>query len=328
MNSTGQRLRVVYAGTPEFACQPLQALLGAPHFDIIAVYTQPDRRSGRGKKLSPSPVKTCAVDQSVPVLQPNNFTAPADLSALHALQADVMVVAAYGIILPQAVLDAPRLGCLNIHASLLPQWRGAAPVERAIQAGDTETGITIMQMGAGLDTGDILLKKTCRITEQDTGDSLRIKLATLGSSAIIEVLDLAANNELTPEPQKDSLSSYAKKIEKPECEIQWQLTAKELDRTIRAFCSAYTGYTSLKEQRIKVGAAGIVSDPPGSTDKAPGTIVGHSNGAILVKCGSGTLALGQLQMPGARMLAVSDLLNSRAELFAAGQIFGHAAQSN
>ncbi len=245
-------LKLVFAGTPEFAAQHLQALLSDGRHDIVAVYTQPDRPAGRGKKPRPSPVKQVAEQAGLPVLQPLNFKQQQDRNALAELGADLMVVVAYGLILPQAVLDIPRLGCVNVHASLLPRWRGAAPIQRAIEAGDADTGVTIMQMAAGLDTGDMLHKVRCAIGADDTSASLHDKLAELGGPALLSALDQLASGAAQPEVQDDALSNYAAKLDKQEGQIDWQRSAIELDRQIRAFIPFPVCYTELDDDRLRI----------------------------------------------------------------------------
>jgi len=229
-----QALRIVFAGTPEFAAEHLKALLDSPH-EIVAVYTQPDRPAGRGQKLMPSPVKQLAAQHGLPVLQPPTLRAPEAQAELAALQPDLMVVVAYGLILPQAVLDIPRLGCINSHASLLPRWRGAAPIQRAVQAGDAESGVTVMQMEAGLDTGPMLLKVSTPISAEDTGGSLHDRLARLGPPAVVEAIAGLAAGTLKGEVQNDALATYAHKLSKDEAKLDWSRPAVELERAVRAF---------------------------------------------------------------------------------------------
>ena len=220
-----QPLRIIYAGTPDFAVPALQALINSPP-EVVAVYCQPDRPSGRGRKLVFGPVKQVAVNAGIAVEQPVSLKSAEEQAKLQAYQADVMIVAAYGLILPQAVLDTPKYGCLNIHGSLLPRWRGAAPIQRAIQVGDSETGVTIMQMAAGLDTGDMLYKVVCPITPTDGGQSIHDKLAQTGATALLHTLDLLVAGQLTPEVQDNSLANYAHKLNKAEAQINWQQSAQ------------------------------------------------------------------------------------------------------
>lgn len=311
-------INIVFAGTPAFAATALQAIINHPSIGLLAVYSQPDRPKGRGRKLSHSPVKQLALDNNIPVFQPLNFKEQTDIDQLASLNADVLVVAAYGLLLPKAVLQIPRLGCINIHASLLPKWRGAAPIERAIEQGDGQTGVTIMQMDEGLDTGAMILKKTSVISKDDTGDSMRKSLATLGGDAILEVLELLeANNESSHEheAQDDSLASYAKKVSKNDLQLNWNVPAEHLARKIRAFYSTYTAYTVLGEQRIKIGAATATEQQHKHT---PGTIIEANKQQISVAAAQGTLHITALQLPGSRMMAVSKIMNAKATLFQQG----------
>ncbi|WP_111498424.1 methionyl-tRNA formyltransferase [Marinobacter bohaiensis] len=309
-------MRIVFAGTPDFAAIALKALLEHGH-DVVAVYTQPDRPAGRGRKLSPSPVKQVALDAGIPVCQPESLK-PADAQTeLAAFDADVMIVAAYGLILPQAVLDLPRRGCLNIHASLLPRWRGAAPIQRAIAAGDTETGITIMQMDAGLDTGDMLLKLTTPIHADDTGGSLHDRLADLGGQAILTALaELAAGN-LQPEPQNDADANYAHKLNKQEGHLDWQQPATDLDRLVRAFNPWPGTFTDVGEQRLRIHAATVLDAPSAA---APGTVLRRERDGADVACGEGVLRLTRVQLPGSRAQSVSDLINGGREVLLPGEV--------
>lgn len=316
---TGAPLRLVFAGTPEFAAFHLKALIESKH-QLLAVYTQPDRPAGRGKKLQPSPVKRLAESAGIPVRQPASLRDAQAQQELDALGADVMVVVAYGLILPQAVLDAPRLGCLNVHASLLPRWRGAAPIQRAIAAGDAETGITIMQMDAGLDTGDMLASSRCAITGTTTAAGLQDKLASLGAPLLLRVLEDLPAHQAAASRQDDSLACYASKILKSEADIDWCQPAEALDRLIRAFNPFPVCFTTLDGERVKVWEA----EPGGNAPltETPGTILRAGRDGLLVNCGNGQLNLRQLQLAGGKVLSVEQLLNARAELFAPGKRFG------
>ncbi|WP_193452894.1 methionyl-tRNA formyltransferase [Pseudomonas nitroreducens] len=311
-----QALRIVFAGTPEFAAEHLKALLDTPH-EIVAVYTQPDRPAGRGQKLMPSPVKQLAVDHCLPVLQPPTLRDPAAQAELAALKPDLMVVVAYGLILPQAVLDIPGLGCINSHASLLPRWRGAAPIQRAVEAGDAESGVTVMQMEAGLDTGPMLLKVGTPISAEDTGGSLHDRLAELGPKAVVEAIAGLAAGTLRGEVQDDTLATYAHKLNKEEARIDWSRPADELERRIRAFTPWPVCHTTLGDAALKVLGA---KPAPGKGE--PGKILDASRDGLLVACGEGALLLTRLQLPGGKPLAFADLFNSRREQFAAGQTLG------
>ncbi len=315
--SSGKTLRIVFAGTPEFARQHLQALLESDK-TIVGVYTQPDRAAGRGKKTRPPPVKQCAVENHLPVFQPASLKSVDAQSELKSLNADVMVVVAYGLLLPVAILETPRLGCINVHASLLPRWRGAAPIERSIAAGDRETGVTIMQMDAGLDTGPMLCQRSCPINEETTGDSLRQELARLGSEALLATLDQLGQGTQCCQIQDDSLSCYAAKLGREEAWIDWSQPAATIARKIRAFCSANVASSWLAGERIKIWMAA-------ATDAAhpspAGTIIAANKTGIEVACGSGRLLLTRLQLPGGKPLAAAAILNGRHALFAPGSRF-------
>lgn len=311
-----QALRLVFAGTPEFAAEHLKALLDTPH-QIVAVYTQPDRPAGRGQKLMPSPVKQLALQHGLPVLQPPTLRDPAAQEELRALAPDLMVVVAYGLILPQVVLDIPRLGCINSHASLLPRWRGAAPIQRAVQAGDAESGVTVMQMEAGLDTGPMLLKVTTPITAGDTGGSLHDLLAQLGPQAVVQAIAGLAAGTLQGEVQDDALATYAHKLNKDEARIDWNRPADELERLVRAFNPWPICHSTLDGQPLKVLAA-----EPAEGRGQPGQILDASKDGLTVACGEGALRLTRLQLPGGKSLAFADLYNSRREQFAPGQVLG------
>lgn len=309
-------MRIIFAGTPEFAAQHLQALLDAGR-EIIAVYTQPDRPAGRGQKLMPSPVKQLALQHDIAVYQPQTLRDPAAQAELAALKPDLMVVVAYGLILPQVVLDTPRLGCINSHASLLPRWRGAAPIQRAIEAGDASSGVTVMQMEAGLDTGPMLLKVTTTITADDTGGSLHDRLAELGSRAVVEAVGKLAAGELKGEVQDDSLATYAHKLNKDEARLDWNRPAVELERLVRAFNPWPICHSTLNGEALKVHAA-----EPGEGRGAPGTVLAADKTGLTIACGDGALRLTRLQLPGGKPLAFADLYNSRREQFAPGLVLG------
>lgn len=312
-------LRIVFAGTPEFAASHLQAILQQGIHEVIGVYSQPDRPAGRGQKLVASPVKQLALAHNIPVFQPLTLRDAAAQAELAELKPDLMVVVAYGLILPQAVLDMPRLGCINSHASLLPRWRGAAPIQRAIEAGDDVTGVTVMQMEAGLDTGPMLHKVSTPITAQDTGGSLHDRLAELGSAAVLEVLQQLAEGTMQAEKQDDSLANYAHKLSKAEAKLNWQQSATELDQQIRAFNPWPVSHSQLNGQVIKVHAAEPVLE--NNTSAAPGTILAAEREGLVVACGEGALRLTQVQLPNARAMSVADVLNSKQELFPVGAVF-------
>ena len=307
-------MRVIFAGTPDFARSALAALHAAGH-DIVGVFTQPDRPAGRGMKLQASAVKQFALEHNLPVMQPHSLKLdgkyPEEAAAAQAFiaqaQADVMVVAAYGLILPQWVLDAPRFGCLNIHASLLPRWRGAAPIHRAIEAGDAQTGVTIMQMDAGLDTGDMLLEETLPILTQDTTATLHDKLAELGAALIVKALTQVG--QFKPVKQPTEGITYAHKIEKAEAAIDWTLSAQLLSQRIRAF-DPFPGMTAqMGGELVKVWQAHVNSDaPPSASANKPGTVLAINDESLQVACGEGVLCLTQLQKPGGKRQPVADFV--------------------
>ena len=318
-----QPLRIVFAGTPEFAAEHLKALLNSP-YQVVAVYTQPDRPAGRGQKLMPSPVKQLALQHEIAVYQPQTLRDPAAQAELAALKPDLLVVVAYGLILPQVVLDIPRLGCINSHASLLPRWRGAAPIQRAIQAGNAESGVTVMQMEAGLDTGPMLLKVSTPISADDTGGSLHDRLAELGPPAVLQAIDGLAAGSLRGEVQDDSLATYAHKLNKDEALLDWSRQAVELERLIRAFNPWPICHSSLNGAPLKVLAAQLVTEP-GAGRGAPGEILAASKDGLTVACADGSLRLTRLQLPGGKALNFADLFNSRREQFAIGSLLGASA---
>jgi len=309
-------MRIVFAGTPEFAAEHLKALLDSP-YEIVAVYTQPDRPAGRGQKLMPSAVKALAVAHGIPVLQPQTLRNAEAQAELAALQPDLMVVVAYGLILPQAVLDIPRLGCINSHASLLPRWRGAAPIQRAVEAGDTESGVTVMRMEAGLDTGPMLLKVTTPISTEDTGGSLHDRLAQMGPPAVVQAIAGLADGSLQGEVQNDALATYAHKLNKDEARLDWRRPAVELERLIRAFNPWPVCHSTLDGESVKVLAANVAAGKG-----EPGEILSASKDGLVVACGDQALSLTRLQLPGGKALSFSDLFNSRREKFAAGKVLG------
>jgi methionyl-tRNA formyltransferase len=309
-------MRIVFAGTPDFAADHLKALLDSP-YEVVAVYTQPDRPAGRGQKLMPSPVKQLALQHDIAVYQPQTLRNPDAQAELAALAPDLMVVVAYGLILPQVVLDIPRLGCINSHASLLPRWRGAAPIQRAVEAGDAESGVTVMRMEAGLDTGPMLLKVSTPISSADTGGSLHDRLAQMGPPAVLQAIAGLDAGTLTGEVQDDSLATYAHKLNKDEARIDWQRPAVELERLVRAFFPWPITHSLLAGEALKVLSANV-SEGQGT----PGQILAASKDGLVVACGSQALCLTRLQMPGGKPLNFSDLFNSRREKFAVGLVLG------
>lgn len=309
-----QSLRIVFAGTPDFAARHLAALLSSQH-EVIAVYTQPDRPAGRGKKLTASPVKSLALEHNIPVYQPENFKSEQAKQELASLNADLMVVVAYGLLLPKTVLDTPKLGCINVHGSILPRWRGAAPIQRAIWAGDAQTGVTIMQMDVGLDTGDMLKVATLDISHDDTSASMYEKLAELGPQALIDCLADLADGNTQAEKQDDELANYAKKLSKDEAKIVWSDSAEHIERCVRAFNPWPMSYFSVEENNIKVWQSTVADE---SSDAQPGTIIKADKSGIYVATGNGVLVLQQLQIPGKKALPVQDILNARAAWFEVG----------
>ena len=303
-------LKIIFAGTPEFAASSLQALLDSEH-EVVAVYTQPDRPAGRGRKLTASPVKALALEHDLPVLQPQTLRDEAAQNELADFHADVMVVVAYGLILPQPVLNAPRLGCVNVHASLLPRWRGAAPIQRAILAGDAETGVTIMQMDVGLDTGDMLHKVVTPIEPTDTAQTLHDKLAAQGAVALCDTLAMLAAGSAQPEKQNDAEANYAEKLQKAEAQIDWGQSALALSRTVRAFNPWPVAFTRFDEQNLRVWFAEAL---PGNSEQAPGTVLAESRDGIDVATGDGILRITQLQLPGGKALDAGQFINAHSLL--------------
>ncbi len=306
-------MRIIFAGTPQIAATVLSALLGASDHQIVAVYTQPDRPAGRGRKLQASPVKQLAQQYGIDVLQPQSLRSPEEQSQLIQYDADLMVVVAYGLILPSEVLAIPRLGCWNVHVSLLPRWRGAAPIQRAIEAGDRQTGVTIMQMDTGLDTGDILLQSAIGIDQYETSGQLHDRLADLGAKALLETLVLAVRGQLASTQQDDVLATYAKKLSKAEAQIDWHQSAQQIERKIRAFSPWPVCFTTLADVTIRIHQAQILSD---QCDAKPGEIIAVSQQGIDVATGQGVIRILVAQFPGAKPLPVRDLVNSKADCFA------------
>lgn len=310
-------LSLVFAGTPEFGLPCLEALKHSSH-DIKAVYTQPDRPAGRGRKLQASAVKEWALTHQIPIYQPLNFKNPEDVAALAALKPDVLIVIAYGLILPKSVLEIPRLGCVNVHASLLPRWRGASPIQQAILHGDTQSGVTLMQMDVGMDTGAMLLKVPCAITPLDTAGSLHDKLSNLSASPLLTVLDALAANTIAPETQDDNLVTYAGKILKEDARINWQQTALEIDQQIRAFNPWPIAHTVLKEDVLRIHQA-----QPTATDctETPGTVLHCDKKGILVATGHKAILLEKIQFPGGKAITVADWLNASKNALPKGFVF-------
>jgi methionyl-tRNA formyltransferase len=310
-------MNLVFAGTPAFAVPSLEALVAAGH-RILAVYTQPDRPAGRGRKLAMSPVKEFALAQGLQVRQPVSLKTGDEVAALRALEPDAMIVIAYGLLLPASILAVPRNGCLNVHASLLPRWRGAAPIARAIEAGDRETGITIMQMDEGLDTGAMLLKSTEPIHDTDTAASLHDRLSTLGARTLVTVLARLADGGLAPELQDNAAACYARKLKKEEAVIDWTQDAASLHRRIRAFNPWPVAVTTWREERLRLWEVGPLSDE--AVSAAPGTVIGADGVGVRVATGAGVLALTRLQREGGRALPAGEFVNGTR--LAVGERFG------
>lgn len=309
-----EKLRIVFAGTPDFAARHLEALIASDH-EIVAVYTQPDRPAGRGKKLTPSAVKVLAESHNLPVMQPESLKGEASQSELAMFNADLMVVVAYGLLLPKPILETPRLGCINVHGSILPKWRGAAPIQRALWAGDDETGITIMQMDEGLDTGDMLDIATLPVAHDDTSASLYDKLAELGPNALVRVVDNLSS--FTPKKQNEAEASYAKKLSKDEARMNWQLSAAQLDRNVRAFNPWPVAWTVAEDHNIKIWQVTVLSE---HVDTPPGTVIRADKKGIVVATGKGLLSINRLQIPGKKAMSAADVMNARGAWFTPGTL--------
>ncbi|WIG57115.1 MAG: Methionyl-tRNA formyltransferase [Rhodanobacteraceae bacterium] len=308
-----QRLRLVFAGTPDFAVPGLRACLAA-NADVVAVYTQPARPAGRGRKLAPSPVKQAALAARIPVEQPESLKTPEAQARLRAYAPDLMVVIAYGLILPRKVLAIPRLGCWNVHASLLPRWRGAAPIQRAILAGDAETGVCLMQMEAGLDTGPVLLSDATPIREDDTGGALHDRLAEIGARVLGEGLRrVVAGETLHATPQPKAGATYAHKLDKAEAKLDFSRPAVELERKVRAFDPWPVAEAEVAGERMRIWSALALPSPPFPAP-SPGTIFAASKHGLDIACGEGVLRILKLQRAGGRVIDAADYLNARAEL--------------
>lgn len=312
MNKIG--LRLAFAGTPELAATVLNDLLRHDNQSISFVITRPDKPAGRGRKLAQSPVKMMAEQHGLPILQPQS---PSELDPDKALlHTDVLVVVAYGMILPQNILGRPRLGCINVHTSLLPRWRGAAPIQRAIQEGDSKTGVTIMQLAAGLDTGDILLQRECAISPGETAGSLHDKLANLGGPCLLEALECLQRQTITPRKQDQDLVTYATKISKQEAVIDWRSTALELERLIRAFNPAPVAHTKIQGLAMRVWEADVLSQS--AQVLTPGTVIEVAVNGIIVATGKGMLRIQRLQLPGKKVITAREFLNGHPDVLQPG----------
>lgn len=309
-------MNIIFAGTPHFALPCLEAIAQSQHH-LQAIYTQPDRPAGRGHKLQPSPVKEWAMAHDLPVYQPLNFKKQATINELSALKPDIMIVIAYGLILPRSVLDIPRLGCVNVHASLLPRWRGASPIQQAILHQDTESGVTIMQMDTGMDTGAMLKTVSCPISDKDTAGMLHDTLASLAATPLLTVLDLLEKGQISPIPQDGKLATYAPKINKDDAAINWNQTAIEINSQIRAFNPWPIAYTHANEETIRIHEANITHV---TTNKPPGTILAIDKNGLQVATGEHILSIQRLQFAGGKALRVADWINAHRTQLNVGQV--------
>ncbi len=313
-------LKIVFAGTSAFAVPSLQALLETEH-NVVAIYTQPDRPAGRGRKLTASPVKMIALPENIPLCQPQSLRDAAEVEMLKALDPDLMVVVSYGLILPPEILAVPRYGCVNVHGSLLPRWRGAAPLQHAILAGDTETGVSIMQMDAGLDTGAVYQTIRCQIGDDDTSQDLHDRVAKLGAEALLMTLADLQSERAKAIPQDNTQACYAPRLDKSQAIMDWSLPAVQLDRQVRAFNPWPISYSLLGDQVVRVWQATALNTP---AEQAPGTIVRAGADGVDVATSNGMLRLLSLQLPGGKVLSIADILNARQALFAPGNCFQSA----
>lgn len=323
MLSSRKGLRIIFAGTPPVAATCLEMVLGSSH-SVVQVYTQPDRPAGRGLKVNASAVKRLAMEHHLPLAQPETMKNINIQKELKALKADVMVVVAYGLLLPKSLLTIPPLGCLNVHLSLLPRWRGAAPVERALLAGDRETGVSVMEMDEGLDTGKVLLRIPCPIAATDTSAILYDRLAQLGGKALLQGLEQLGEDPLEFKMQDHTQATYAKKIKKEEALISWDSSAVQIHRMIRAFNPRPVAFTFLGETRLRIWEANVSPHKPSRT---PGTLIEVNNAGLYVATGDGTVQITQCQLPGGKVQPVSKLLHGFSELFVEGVQFFNKAQS-
>ncbi|HKT74686.1 MAG TPA: methionyl-tRNA formyltransferase [Steroidobacteraceae bacterium] len=298
-------LRLAFAGTPPFAVPALQALLDSPH-EVVGVLTQPDRPKGRGRRMAPSPVKLLAQSRGVPLSQPQTLKTDAGRQELAAWAPDALIVVAYGLILPAAVLDLPKWGCINIHASLLPRWRGAAPIQRSVLAGDTESGLTLMQMDIGLDTGPILLQRSLRLSPTETGGTLHDRLSSLSGAVLLEALEGLVTGALRPVPQPSQGATYAAKIDKREALIDWDQDALHIDRRVRAFNPWPIAETRLGEEPLRIFAGYAEAGPSGT----PGSVLAVTSDAVVIACGTGRFAMTTVQRAGRKPVAARDFANA------------------
>ena len=314
MSQSGKDLNIIFAGTPEFAAKHLSHLV-EQGFNIVAAYTQPDRPAGRGKKLQPSAVKQIALEHDIPVCQPESLKSEEALTELATWNADLMIVVAYGLLLPKTALDTPKHGCINVHGSILPKWRGAAPIQRAVLEGDPETGVTIMQMDVGLDTGDILLIETCPITSADTSGSVYEKLQELGPPALVSAVEQIAAGTLAAVPQDDELATYAHKLTKDEAKIDWQEPAQVIERKIRGYQPWPVAHTQFAGNPIKVWQAPVEDN---GSNSAPGTVLSADKLGIRIQCGEGVINIQSLQPQGKKAMTATDFINGRLDWVAPG----------
>jgi len=311
---SGKNLNIIFAGTPEFAAKHLEYLI-EQRYNIVACYTQPDRPAGRGKKLQPSAVKQVATEHDIPVCQPASLKNDEALTELASWNADLMIVVAYGLLLPQAALDTPKHGCINVHGSILPKWRGAAPIQRAVLSGDNQTGVTIMQMDIGLDTGDMLLVETCDITDEDTSGSVYEKLQNIGPSALVKAVDLIAAGDIAPIKQNDDEATYAHKLDKQEATINWTDSAEVIERKIRGYQPWPIAHTLLSGNPVKVWSAKLTTN---SSGKPAGEVINVDKNGIVIATGDGDIIITQLQPQGKKAMSAADFVNGRADWVSPG----------
>lgn len=311
---SGNNLNIIFAGTPEFAAQHLSHIV-EQGYNIVACYTQPDRPAGRGKKLQPSAVKQVALAHDIPVCQPPSLKNDEALTVLNSWDADLMIVVAYGLLLPQAALDTPKLGCINVHGSILPKWRGAAPIQRAVLEGDAETGVTIMQMDIGLDTGDMLLVETCPIDSNDTSGTIYEKLQHIGPTALVKAVDAIAENKVTAIKQNDDEATYAHKLTKQEAEINWLEPAAIIERKIRGYQPWPVAYANLNGNVVKIWQAVVT---PEDTGKNAGDVISADKSGISIQTGDGVITIQSLQPQGKKPMSAGDFVNGRLEWVAPG----------